>query len=217
MFALSRSGERLFYFLTFLTQGSSYLNPRAYAIMHRMHHAYSDTEKDPHSPVFFRNPVAMMHKTLLVYLDIFSRKMKVPQEFEGGYPEWPAFDRVANSLPMRLVFVAAYISFYLVFATAWWQYLLLPVNVFMGPIHGAIVNWCGHRYGYQNYDNKDESRNSLPVDMIAMGELMQNNHHRHAMQVNFAVKWFEFDPTHFLIRLLGLAGIVRPLPVRAAD
>jgi stearoyl-CoA desaturase (delta-9 desaturase) len=20
----------------------------------------------------------------------------------------------------------------------------------MGPLHGAIVNWCGHKYGYSN-------------------------------------------------------------------
>jgi len=32
----------------------------------------------------------------------------------------------------------------------------------MGPIHGAIVNWAGHKYGYQNFDNGDRSRNTLP-------------------------------------------------------
>ena len=50
MFTLTRGWERFFHFLTFVSQGSSFLVPRAYAWMHREHHAYSDTERDPHSP-----------------------------------------------------------------------------------------------------------------------------------------------------------------------
>ena len=45
MFTMSKSWEKVFFFLTFLTQGSSFLNPRAYAILHRLHHKHSDTEK----------------------------------------------------------------------------------------------------------------------------------------------------------------------------
>ena len=42
---------------TWFFQGSSYLVPRAYGVMHRMHHVYSDTEKDPHSPLKFQNGI----------------------------------------------------------------------------------------------------------------------------------------------------------------
>ena len=55
MFTMNKFWERFFYLFTFITQGSSFLNPRAYAVMHRMHHAYSDTEKDPHSPHYFKS------------------------------------------------------------------------------------------------------------------------------------------------------------------
>src|SRR5437868_5875201 len=50
-FTMSKRMERVFHFLSWFIQGSSYLSPRAYAILHRMHHAYSDTPNDPHSPV----------------------------------------------------------------------------------------------------------------------------------------------------------------------
>ena len=53
-FTMSRGWEKFFNILTSITQNSSYLNPRGYAILHRMHHAYSDTERDPHSPVQYR-------------------------------------------------------------------------------------------------------------------------------------------------------------------
>src|SRR5687768_6536158 len=49
-FLLSPGWERFFHLLTWVGMGSSYLPPRAYAIIHRAHHAYSDTPKDPHSP-----------------------------------------------------------------------------------------------------------------------------------------------------------------------
>ena len=50
MFTMSKGWERFFYLCTYVTQGSSFLSPRGYAILHRMHHAFSDTPKDPHSP-----------------------------------------------------------------------------------------------------------------------------------------------------------------------
>src|SRR5580700_7795451 len=39
-FEMSPRTERVFYFLTWLVQGSSFLSPRGYAILHRLHHAY---------------------------------------------------------------------------------------------------------------------------------------------------------------------------------
>src|SRR6058998_428286 len=50
MFTMAPRTERTFHMLTYLAQGPSYLSPRAYAILHREHHAYSDTERDPHAP-----------------------------------------------------------------------------------------------------------------------------------------------------------------------
>src|SRR4026208_874857 len=63
MFTMSKGWERFFHLLTYVAQGSSYLNPRGYAILHRQHHAYSDTEQDPHSPLNFRSVVPMMWHT----------------------------------------------------------------------------------------------------------------------------------------------------------
>jgi len=79
----------------------------------------------------------------------------------------------------------------------------------MGPVQGAIVNWCGHRYGYRNFATGDASRNSLPVDVLCMGELFQNNHHRASGRLDFAVRRFEFDPTCAVVRLLARAGALR--------
>jgi stearoyl-CoA desaturase (delta-9 desaturase) len=79
----------------------------------------------------------------------------------------------------------------------------------MGPVHGAIVNWAGHKIGYQNFDNGDRSRNTLVLDVLTMGELFQNNHHKYGMSPNFAARWFELDPTWQVMRLLAKVGLIR--------
>ena len=79
----------------------------------------------------------------------------------------------------------------------------------MGPLHGAIVNWCGHKYGYSNYDNDDHSKNTLPLDFLMLGELFQNNHHKKPNSVNFAQKKFELDPSYIIIKFMDLIGIIK--------
>ncbi len=215
-FTMSKGWERFFHLLTYVAQGSSYLNPRGYAILHRMHHAYSDTEKDPHSPVFYTNAGSMMWATKKRYDDFAYRRVEPEARFDGGFPEWPALDRLGQSWPMRILWIAAYTSVYVLFAPSLWLFALLPAHFIMGPIHGAIVNWGGHKYGYRNFKSEDHSRNTLIFDFITLGELFQNNHHEFAMSPRFAARWFEVDPTYPVILLLAKLGILQNLsPQRA--
>ncbi|WP_437662506.1 acyl-CoA desaturase [Sorangium sp. So ce1182] len=209
MFTMSKSWERIFHFLTYVTQGSSYLVPRAYAILHRMHHAYSDTPKDPHSPRYYAGPASMMLSTAKRYDAICDGTAEVEPRFLGGYPEWPTLDRIGNSWISRLAWGTGYALFYIAFATQWWQFLFVPLHWSMGPLHGAIVNWCGHRYGYRTFNSDDDSRNTLALDLVTLGELFQNNHHKYAQSPNFAVRWFEIDPAYQVIRVLAWMGIVQ--------
>ena len=209
MFTMSVRSERVWHVLTYLVQGSSYLSPRAYAILHREHHAYSDTARDPHAPGFFANVFTMMWTTANRYRAHERGSSSPEPRFLGEYPDWPGLERVGNSYVGRIAWGTAYGLLYLCLATAWWQFLLLPVHWLMGPVHGAIVNWCGHRYGYRNFDTPDASRNFLPFDLLTFGELFQNNHHRASGRLNFGARWFEIDPTYWVLRLLASLGVIR--------
>jgi stearoyl-CoA desaturase (delta-9 desaturase) len=110
---------------------------------------------------------------------------------------------------MRLAWAAVFFTFYYFFVTAPWQWALLPGHWIMGAMHGAIVNWGGHRYGYRNFDLDDVSRNTLPIDFLTGGELYQNNHHKYPMSPNFAARWFELDTTYQVMRVLNRLGIIR--------
>lgn len=209
MFKMNPFWEKTFYIMTYISQGSSFLNPRAYAIMHRMHHAFSDTERDPHSPHFFKSVFGMMWRTKDVYLDLINNKIKPGENFAKNIPEWKSFEHFANGWLHRILWGAAYTAFYIIFATQWWMFLLLPVHFLMGPIHGAIVNWAGHKYGYANFkDTNDNSKNTLFFDFLTLGELFQNNHHKYPSKPNFAVRLFEFDPTYPFIKLFEFLRII---------
>jgi len=216
MYTTSKNWEKVFYFSTWLVLGSSYLVPRAYGVLHRMHHEYSDTEKDPHSPHFFKDIWRMMIHTARIFSNFVKGKNVPDEAFTRAYlPEWDKLDKIGNHVITRIFFMAAYTLFYIFFAPGYWYFLLLPIHFLMGPIQGAIVNWCGHKYGYRNYENGDHSRNSTPFGVLLMGELFQNNHHYQKDNANFARKWFEFDMTYLLMRVLNRMRIIQLVPVPA--
>jgi stearoyl-CoA desaturase (delta-9 desaturase) len=212
MFDMNKFWEKFFYIFTWLTQGSSFLSPRAYAILHRMHHAYSDTEKDPHSPHFHRNAFTMMWKTKAIYNSFIDVNAKVEERFSKDIPYWSFVEKLGDNWISRLAWGTGYSIFYIIFAEYWWLYLLLPIHFLMGPVHGAIVNWFGHKLGYSNFDNNDKSKNTLVFDLVMGGELFQNNHHKHADSPNFAKKWYEFDPTYPVMKVLDFVHIIKIRP-----
>lgn len=216
MFSMSKGWEKFFFILTFISQGSSYLSVRPYAVLHRMHHAFSDTEKDPHSPHHTHNIFTMMLKTRDIYNDMLERKILPDPRFSKGVPDWEKFDNFADNNFVRFMWGVFYSLIYILCIsvlelpyTHWAMYFLLPVHFLMGPIHGAIVNWGGHKYGYSNFDNNDKSKNTLFFDFLTMGELFQNNHHKLPRRVDFGVRWFEVDPTYPIVRLLHMARIIK--------
>ena len=206
---MNKFWERMFFILTYITQGSSYMSPRAYAIMHRMHHAYTDTEQDPHSPSFSKNIFTMMMRTRNVYVSIFKGILEIEPRFLKNLPEWPAFERWANSTTSRVMWGAIYLTVFVLYASSPWVYLLLPVVLCMGAFHGAIINWFAHKYGYKNFILKNTSENLLGVDILMLGESYHNNHHMHPSSINFGFRWHELDPVYPVIRFLAWLRIIK--------
>jgi len=208
-FKMSKVGEKVCFILTWLTQGSNYLSAYGYGVMHRMHHAYADTEKDPHSPKYDNTVFSMMWRTKNTYQDINKKRIAIEEKFTKNVPQWEGFDRFASSKVSRITWGVLYTSFFIVFATAWWQWLLLPVAFLMAPIHGVIINWFAHIYGYVNFNVSDTSKNLLPFDFLMMGEGYHNNHHAHGSRANFGVKWHEIDLTYCIMLVLDKVKLIQ--------
>ncbi len=208
-FSMSKFWEKFFYLATYITQGSSYVSPRVYAIMHRMHHAYTDTDKDPHSPQNDSNLFVMMWRTRKVSADIYKQIGKIEPRFLKNLPDWPMLDKIAHSAGSRLLWIAAYTVCYILFAPSVWWFLLLPLHILMVPLQGVIINWFAHKYGSVNFTMKNTSTNLFKMDILMMGEAYHNNHHKNPSSTNFGFRWYELDPTYAIIRFFNWLRIIR--------
>lgn len=201
--------ERLFYIFSYITQGSSYMSPRTYAIMHRMHHAYTDTEKDPHSPAFSKNVFQMMWRTRKIYNNIYRGNVDIEERFTKYLPDWQRLDQWGHHPASRILWALIYIAVFILLSSFWWTFFLLPIVFIMGAFHGAIINWYAHKYGYINFRLKNSSRNLCSIDIFMLGESYHNNHHKNPSAVNFGRKWHEIDPVYPVIKLLHWLHVIR--------
>ena len=209
MFKMNIFWERSFFFLTFLVQGSSFLQPAAYGAMHRKHHSFSDTKKDPHSPIWSKNIFTFMWETFKEYRYLSTQFLDDVSN-SSDLPRWKLIETLGESMIVRILFVSFYLLLYWIYAPSAWFFLFIPFHIFMGPIHGFIVNWFGHKNGYRNHKElSDNSRNTLPVDLLMMGELYQNNHHKSPNKPNFSHRWFEFDLGYLIIHVLHTLKVIK--------
>lgn len=198
--------ERWAYWYLFFIMGSAYLSPRAYATLHRMHHRYADEDLDPHKPPTkeLLGPIKMLLNTSTPYSDSYRRKdfMRVGSgnidiRKEHKKPiimEWESFDRFAHSWPVRLswsvIYVVCYALLLYAFQLPLWLLPLAFLHIFMGPIHGMIVNYYAHLYGDQPHDMSNTSRNMHPIARKIFqlnGELFHNNHHKYPNASDFSL------------------------------
>ena len=70
------------------------------------------------------------------------------------------------------------------------------------------VNSLGHRFGSQRFAGRDESRNSLPLALITLGDGWHNNHHRHPGSARHGLGPGELDPTYAVLVGLSRLGLV---------
>jgi stearoyl-CoA desaturase (delta-9 desaturase) len=129
--------------------------------------------------------------------------------FAKNVPEWKWFDTWGNSSLSRILWIGLYVFVYIIFAPSFWWFLLIPIHVVMGPLHGVIVNWFAHKYGKTNFDTDNTSKNLFKVDLLMLGEGYHNNHHAYPSKVNFATNKGEFDFCYLIIVLFSRLKIIK--------
>jgi stearoyl-CoA desaturase (delta-9 desaturase) len=174
--------------------------------VHVYHHAHSDQEKDPHSP---------LHKGLLhaLFLGVFDyTKAK----------SWPEVMKIKKTIPTnrfeRFVHNNSFLGPILLtfvnltlFGPIWGGVISL-VNFLVSPLFAVGgVNALAHWWGYRNHITNDNSRNLgflFPLNFIICGELDHNNHHAHMKSCSFRHRWFEFDIGYFYLTVLNKIKLV---------
>jgi stearoyl-CoA desaturase (delta-9 desaturase) len=174
---------------------STGIRPRQWVAVHRKHHAFTDVEGDPHSPV--------LHgwvKVQMLNVAMYRREAKNPRTVERYARDLPPtmLDRVFydHALVGLGIGVA---SLVLLFG---WQVGLLAafvhVNMYLGG--SAAVNAIGHHFGRRPYDNN--AGNLQWLAFVTAGEGLHNNHHAKPTSAKLSHRWFEVDPGWWLIKSL---------------
>ncbi|MDF1780780.1 MAG: fatty acid desaturase [Alcanivoracaceae bacterium] len=192
------------------------MNTKEWTAIHRKHHAFCETENDPHSPQVLGLKKVLSEGAELYRAESFNKE--TVDRFGAGTPDdW--IERNVYSRPyMRDVgiYLQLLINFVLfgpIGITVW------AVQMVWIPIFAAgIVNGVGHFWGYRNFECKDASRNISPWGILIGGEELHNNHHTYPSSAKLSVRKFEFDMGWAWIRLfevLRLAKVnrVAPTPV----
>ena len=74
-----------------------------------------------------------------------------------------------------------------------------------------LVNSVAHLYGTQPYTRGNSGRDNALLSLITNGEGYHNFHHKFPSDFRNGVRWYQWDPTKWLIAVLRLVGLARDL------
>lgn len=170
--------------------------PSDWASTHIQHHAHSDEEDDPHSPL-----VGLWHAHVgwmwqhAAQLDI--------------YGKWVARDPLVAWVDRTwLVWVA--LGLFIPLVIGGWTGFLWGglVRVFLTHHITWSVNSICHTFGQRPFNTNDASRNNWIVGLFAFGEGWHNNHHAFPRSAFHGLRWWQVDLSAYLIRLMEATGLV---------
>ena len=195
------STSRVFRFvIAVLAQSTAQKSILWWAAKHRHHHLHSDTEDDVHSPV--RKGFLYSH---------------VGWVFDRKHHDKTDLTKVADlasapelMLLHRFELAPAFALAALCFAIAGWSGLVVGFLWSTVLVYHATfcINSLAHVRGAKRYLTGDESRNNWLLAIFTMGEGWHNNHHAYQSSVRQGFRWWEYDPTYYILRALSWVRVV---------
>jgi stearoyl-CoA desaturase (delta-9 desaturase) len=186
--------------------------PLWWAAVHRHHHAHSDDEHDVHSPGV--KGFLWSHIGWLTSSKNFPTDYRLVKDLVK-YPELVFLNRFDVIGPVLLLVVlygigAALEAFAPGLGTSGLQMVVWGFFISTTVLFHATctVNSLAHLMGSKRFDNDDDSRNSFLLAMLTLGEGWHNNHHHYQASARQGFYWWEIDISYYLIRLMGMLGIV---------
>jgi len=177
--------------------------PITWVTTHRIHHAFTDTDRDPHSP---RHGTYWSHMGWIIRGTAQNNSVETMQRYSPDLMRDPflvALDKYFW-VPTALVAVGL-IAFGGPSALLW--------GIFFRTVIGWhftwLVNSATHLWGSRRFETRDDSRNNPLVAAVTFGEGWHNNHHAYPRSAKHGLRWFEFDINWMQIWLLEKVGLIK--------
>ncbi|HET6976210.1 MAG TPA: fatty acid desaturase [Pyrinomonadaceae bacterium] len=193
------------YFL--VTCGSLSLEggPIQWVTTHRIHHAHTDKQGDPHTP---RDGGWWAHIGWIL--------RGTAQNHDQATLERYAPDLIKNSYYVwlnKFYYVPSIILLVALLAFAGWGPMLWGVflRVTLGLHSTWLVNSATHLWGRRRFLTVEDSRNSWWVALLTFGEGWHNNHHAFPTSARHGARWYEVDLNWYGIWVLQFLGVARAI------
>jgi stearoyl-CoA desaturase (delta-9 desaturase) len=187
------------FILAFIAETSSQKGALWWAAHHRTHHKESDTVKDVHSPVqrgFLYSHIGWLYELENDYTD-YEKVADLAK-----YPELVFLNKNWLIPPIALG----------VLVWLWLGWSGLFVGFCLSTVilwHGTFtINSLSHIFGYQDYYTGDHSRNNWWLAIITLGEGWHNNHHFYQSCTRQGFKWWQYDITYYVLKVMSWLGLV---------
>ncbi len=167
-----------------------------WAAIHIKHHAHSDREGDPHSPIegFFHAHIGW----------IFTDDKADPNIYCRNLVNDPMVVFVSRTFLLWVV-----LTLVIPFAIGGWSGLLWGglVRIFLTHHVTWCVNSVCHMFGKREYETNDQSHNEWIVGLLGFGEGWHNNHHAFPRSAFHGLHWWQFDLSGYLIWMFERLGL----------
>ncbi len=195
--------------------------PLWWAAHHRKHHRHADEPQDVHSPHV--HSFLWSHMGWVTSRANFATDAKqVPDLVK--FPELRFLDRFNVIVPLLLLGGLFLLGDVLArtspgLGTSGWQMVVWGFFISTTVLfHVSVsINSLAHRVGSRRYATRDHSRNNWWLAVLTLGEGWHNNHHHYPAAMRQGHRWWEIDPTAYLLRAMAFVGLIwdlKPVPER---
>jgi stearoyl-CoA desaturase (Delta-9 desaturase) len=193
-----------FKFALWITTG---LSTKEWVAVHRKHHAFTDEEGDPHSPVlegFWKVQLGNVYYYMreAKKADVLERYAR---DIEEGWWDRNVFRHGLVGLTLGTIALCLVIGL-------WPGLLAAGIHAVMYVfVLSSSINGLCHHVGYKNFDNT--ATNIRFIALLTGGEGLHNNHHGYPRSPKFSWRQSgkgEIDPAWPVIKLLIALHLAKP-------
>ncbi len=196
----------LLFFSTMATQGSAL----RWSYDHRCHHAFLDTDRDPHSikrGFWYAHFLWLFEKPKPIENKVVADLLRNPLvRFQHRF--YPILMIITNTL--FFLFVGwCFDNYWGAFVFAW------LLRTFFLHHFTWFINSLAHTWGARTFCQEISAADNYVLCLLTFGEGYHNYHHMFAYDYRNGVRWYHFDPTKWLIWILhkcNLAYQLRKVP-----
>ncbi|MDO9184222.1 MAG: fatty acid desaturase [Bacteriovorax sp.] len=179
-----------------------------WATDHRIHHRHVDHEKDPYN---INKGFFYAHMGWIFYKEPVSSE-------EVQYPKDLLNDKLVMWQHRNYLSIAVVVGFVLPTLIGYFLGSALGGLALAGVLRVVLVHHCTffinslcHIVGTRPYTDSNTARDSFIIALFSYGEGYHNYHHYFPSDYRNGIRWYHFDPTKWLIKVLSFVGLVNDL------